>query len=63
MSLEPVLDIFDRSYYVDRLQKLTGKPRSIWRGYSAEFLRNLLDKEIKRRRFSALQFLKEAAHV
>lgn len=63
MSLEPALETCDRSYYVDRLQKLTGKPRSIWRGCSADFLRKLLDQEIKKQRIIAYPFLKESAHV
>lgn len=49
MFFESVYETRDRSYYVDRLQKLTGKPRTYWAGIPLEVLKNYFKKEIRKR--------------
>ena len=50
MFFETVLEIEDKSYYVDRLSELTGSSRARWSSLPLEILRKRLEKEIRKQR-------------
>jgi len=50
MFFETLITTDDKSYFVDRLEEITGKPREHWSGLSLTLLRNLLEKAIKENR-------------
>lgn len=46
----PILvDCEDRSYFVDQLEEITGKPRSYWARYPLWFLKQIYLKKIRRK--------------
>jgi len=46
MFYQNVLEVSDRSYYTDLLQKLTGKGRSYWARFPLYLLRRFCQKEL-----------------
>ena len=50
MFYETVLDMEDKSYYTDRLNELTGKPRSYWAGVSLFRLRECLKRAVMKKK-------------
>ncbi len=50
MFFTEILETPDRSYYVDRLEQLTGKPRVCWAKLPLLILRQMLKKETDAKR-------------
>jgi len=50
MFLTEILETPDRSYYADRLEQLTGKPRVYWASFPLLVLRQVLRRETEAKR-------------
>lgn len=46
MFYEPMIDTEDKSYYADRLEEITGRPRNHWTNISLLKLHDFLRKEL-----------------
>ncbi len=49
MLFETVVEIPDKSYYADRLEKLTGKSRQYWSFFPSFKLQEFLKKELMKK--------------
>ena len=48
MYYESIIDTADKSYYTDRLEEITGKPRNHWTNLSLIRLHDILKRELDR---------------
>lgn len=55
MFYEPMTDFWDKSYYVDQLEKITKQPRRYWSNHSLSTLRKLFLERVR-------QLKKESSH-